>query len=270
MSNHLFLISSTQTASSITTTLAIKKSSSLILREPLKLSAASPPVLTKISFSIPLLPPKVVPSTNMATPTLNDPKHQFPRVGVTAIIERNGKVIVGKRMGSHGSGMLQMPGGHQEKGELHFECAVREIKEETDLDIKAIEYGPITEDIFEKEGRQYTTVHVWCKMIDESQEPKLMEEYKCEGWAWMSAQDLRDSVHRGEAFLPVKHLVEHQGGANKVLEILEERAEAYETAVRLAEQVKLDEQTKLNEQAKLNEQTKLDEQRRGEEADTAQ
>ncbi|KAK1676380.1 NUDIX hydrolase domain-like protein [Colletotrichum godetiae] len=206
----------------------------------------------------------------MATPTSNDPKHQFPRVGVTAIIERNGKVIVGKRMGSHGSGMLQMPGGHQEKGERHFECAVREIKEETDLDIEAIEYGPVTEDIFEEEGRQYTTVHVWCKMIDESQEPKLMEENKCEGWKWMSAQELRDSVRRDEAFLPVKHLVEQQGGANKVLEILEERAEAYETAVRLSEQAKLDEEAKLDVEAKLDGQTKLDEQRREEEADTAQ
>ncbi len=57
-----------------------------------------------------------------------------PRVGVAVfVINEKGHVLVGKRTGSHGAGTLALPGGHLELHESFFDCAAREVLEETGL-----------------------------------------------------------------------------------------------------------------------------------------
>ncbi|KAF9774947.1 hypothetical protein IL306_006988, partial [Fusarium sp. DS 682] len=61
-----------------------------------------------------------------------------PRVGVAALIyNHDGKFLTGKRIGSHGAGTIQFPGGHLEYGESFLACAERETLEETGLKIRA-------------------------------------------------------------------------------------------------------------------------------------
>ena len=50
------------------------------------------------------------------------------------------------RKGSHGSGKLAFPGGHIEMNETWVDCSVREIKEETNLDIINVKYLTATND----------------------------------------------------------------------------------------------------------------------------
>ncbi|KAK1528555.1 uncharacterized protein CCOS01_06389 [Colletotrichum costaricense] len=186
----------------------------------------------------------------MAAPTPEEnPNFVHTRSGVSAIIERNGMVIVGKRLGSHGAGKLQMPGGHIEKNEHPFKCAVRETFEETGLVVKAIKKGPWTSDEFEKEGKHYITTFVWCKMEDETAEPERKEKNKCEGWVWKSAQELRNDINQGKGFKPLENLLAEDDVENGVFEQLEKRAEAHEKSVQLAKKAKLAEQTQVDEQA---------------------
>ena len=61
-----------------------------------------------------------------------------PRVGCGCFLlsrAHPGKVLMGRRKGSHGAGKLAFPGGKLELDELIEECIKREIKEETNLDV---------------------------------------------------------------------------------------------------------------------------------------
>lgn len=74
-----------------------------------------------------------------------------PKVGVGVIVVKNGEILLGKRKGMHGKDSWCFPGGHLEYGESWKECAIREIKEETGIDISNLRFGAVTNDIFRKE-----------------------------------------------------------------------------------------------------------------------
>ncbi|KAI5917304.1 NUDIX hydrolase domain-like protein [Camillea tinctor] len=116
-----------------------------------------------------------------------------PRVGVAAIIRDSaGRLVVGKRIGSHGAGTWQFPGGHLEMGESLFACAERETLEETGLRVQGVKVVATTNDVFDAEAKHYITVFVECVMLDAGAEPTIMEPNKCLAWNWMSWEELRE------------------------------------------------------------------------------
>jgi len=106
-----------------------------------------------------------------------------PKVGVGVILKKDGKVLIGKRRGSHGEGTWAFPGGHLEFGESLENCAVREILEETGLKIKNVRIATFTNDVFKNENKHYATLYVTAEVI--SGQPKIMELEKCEEWRWV-------------------------------------------------------------------------------------
>lgn len=52
------------------------------------------------------------------------------------IINEKGQILLGKRKNIFGDGTYGLPGGKLKQGETFEECAIREIKEETGLDVK--------------------------------------------------------------------------------------------------------------------------------------
>jgi len=120
------------------------------------------------------------------------------RVGVSVIMINNKQeVLVGKRRGSHGAGMLSVPGGHLEFGETYIACCDRELMEEIGVDFGA--YTPIgfSEDFFVKDGvdKHYTTLYF---VVDEVDSDNLkiqnLEPEKCEGWEWVPFAKLPDNM----------------------------------------------------------------------------
>ena len=81
-----------------------------------------------------------------------------PQVGVGVLILRDGKVLLGRRKGSHGAGCWSAPGGHLEFGEAVEDCALREALEETGLALSELRHGPFSNDVFE--GRHYLTAFI--------------------------------------------------------------------------------------------------------------
>jgi ADP-ribose pyrophosphatase YjhB (NUDIX family) len=61
-----------------------------------------------------------------------------PKVVVTTVTADRKRVVLLRRAQDPGRGRWGLPGGHIERGEDPFEAAVRETKEETNLDIEII------------------------------------------------------------------------------------------------------------------------------------
>jgi len=105
-----------------------------------------------------------------------------PRVGVGVIVLRHGLVLLGERIGTHGAGTWALPGGHLEFGETIEQCAVREVCEETGLELHGLTPGPYTSDFFATEHKHYVTLFLLSQLNDG--EPEVREPAKCARWAW--------------------------------------------------------------------------------------
>ncbi|MBQ4797652.1 NUDIX domain-containing protein [Pseudoalteromonas sp. MMG006] len=110
------------------------------------------------------------------------------RVGVAVIIMRENTILLGERIGAHGANTWATPGGHLEFGESIEQCAMREVFEETGLNVSKITKLDYTNDIFTAENKHYITLYV--KADYESGEPVLKEPNKCIQWRWYDINNL--------------------------------------------------------------------------------
>ena len=111
-----------------------------------------------------------------------------PRVGVAVFVKKDGKFLMGKRLGSHGEGTWTVPGGHLEFGESFAETGAREILEETGLVIGDIRFAALTNDHFEKEDKHYATVWLVADWV--SGEPSVNEPDKFVELGWYDFDSL--------------------------------------------------------------------------------
>lgn len=118
---------------------------------------------------------------------MSDTEKPRPRVGVAVVVRKEGKVLLGKRKGSHGSDHWATPGGHLEFGETIEQCACRELLEETGIVALSTQRGPYTSDVMD-DTKHYITLFV---IVDKFEGmPQVMEPHKCETWAWFAPNDL--------------------------------------------------------------------------------
>ncbi len=115
-------------------------------------------------------------------------KPDVPRIGVSAYVVKENKVLLGARKGSHGAMLWATPGGHLEFGESVIECAKRELLEETGLKALSCTLGPWVENVKENGRKHYVTIFVFIDQFEG--EPKLLEPEKCQGWQWFSQNQL--------------------------------------------------------------------------------
>jgi 8-oxo-dGTP diphosphatase len=122
--------------------------------------------------------------------------------GIGVIVKKDGKVLLGKRLNSHGAGTWSFPGGHLEVNETWEECAEREVLEEANIKISNLKFADVTNDIFIEEKKHYITIF----MVSDynSGTLRINEPDKCEEWAWFRWNDLPESL-----FLPIQNLLKH-------------------------------------------------------------
>ncbi len=124
-------------------------------------------------------------------------KEQRPKVGIGIMIVKNGKVLLGKRKGSHGEGEYASPGGHLEYMESFENCAKREIAEECGVNIKNIRFQFLL-NLKKYAPKHY--VHIGLIADWESGEPKTLEPDKSEPWKWYDIEKLPEPIFEACAF----------------------------------------------------------------------
>ncbi len=135
------------------------------------------------------------------------------RVGVAVLIINQGKILLGERIGSHGAHTWATPGGHLEMGESIEACAVREVLEETGLEISAIKQLGYTNDIFDA-TKHYITLYVTATSA--SQDATIMEVDKCTQWQWFDMTELPSPL-----FKPMNNLLSNHDLMSKLHNLIE-------------------------------------------------
>jgi len=115
----------------------------------------------------------------------------FPKVGVGVMIFKDGKVLFGKRKGSHGEGEYAFPGGHLDYMETIEDCAKRETFEETGIEIQNIRFQFLA-NVHKYKPKHY--LHIGVIADYKSGEVQLKEPDKCENWNWYSLDNLSESL----------------------------------------------------------------------------
>ena len=129
------------------------------------------------------------------------------KAGTGLIIRRYGKVLVGRRQGSHGAGCLAFPGGHIDDTDdsLAFQVA-REAMEEVGMVIEMVDIDPGRQDLLttfeilgENGENRYLTSYIVADYISggdeyESDHFTPMEPDKCLGWFFLTLDELIEEL----------------------------------------------------------------------------
>ncbi|KAI9226328.1 MAG: NUDIX hydrolase domain-like protein [Piptocephalis tieghemiana] len=137
-----------------------------------------------------------------------------PKVAVAAFVRRrsDGKILLGQRKKVAGDGYWALAGGHVEFGETLEEATVREVREETGLNVQpptilavktALGYldpnAPTQSETkdsisLERDRRvpHYHFVVVLTEAFCVDNDPQVLnlEPEKCHGWSWVSWEDI--------------------------------------------------------------------------------
>ena len=111
----------------------------------------------------------------------NKENKQRPKVGLAVFIVKDGKVLVGKRKGSHGDGEYALPGGHLEYMESLEDCARRETLEETGIRIKNVRFMCAV-NMTAYPPHHYIALGMCAEW--ESGNPQVLEPDRVHDWNW--------------------------------------------------------------------------------------
>lgn len=117
--------------------------------------------------------------------------------GVMLLVKNeDGRVLMGKRRNAFCAGQFSIPAGHVEVGETFTEAAVRELKEETGIEIKSqdLELFSVSNYVEPDWESQYITYDFLIQVKNDVkvQTPEL---HKCEGWEWHETYKLPEPIH---------------------------------------------------------------------------
>lgn len=117
---------------------------------------------------------------------------QQPKVGTGVWVRKNGKILLGFRTWKHAPNTWAPPGGKLELYEDPSECARRETKEETGLDIQNVKFITMTNDVYREVGQHYVTLHFAADW--RAGEASLCEPEKFSEWRWFGWNELPEPL----------------------------------------------------------------------------
>lgn len=132
----------------------------------------------------------------------------LPRVGVAIFVRNGDEILLGYRRSNLGKDTWGLPGGKLDFGEDLKECAKRELKEETnlDVDVEDIYLKGITNAVFDNETHYITVLY---ETENYYGEVEVMEPEKCGRWEWFDYSKTDDGIRDlpNNLFLPLKNFI---------------------------------------------------------------
>ena len=111
------------------------------------------------------------------------------KVGVGVLVMNGeGKVLLLKRKGSHGSGLWGGTGGHLES---FADCAKRETLEEAGIEINNVRFLCVS-NFQDHAPKHYVDIGLMADLL--SGEPKIMEPDKCDEMGWFDIDSLPEPL----------------------------------------------------------------------------
>ncbi|NUJ97506.1 NUDIX domain-containing protein [Candidatus Gracilibacteria bacterium] len=107
--------------------------------------------------------------------------NNIPIIGTAVFVRNNGKILLGKRKSTHGDGKWCLPGGLLEFGESIEDCAIRETKEEFNVDIKNLKFLGIGNDV--TKDKHYVTIFIFADYLSGDIDISIFDEFY--EWVWV-------------------------------------------------------------------------------------
>ena len=125
-------------------------------------------------------------------------KHVKTGIGVLIEDKDSNKILLGHRVvsakdtgGIYEPDSWRLPGGKQEYEETTIETGIREVKEETNLDVSDLELYFVSDDI--AIDRHYVTIdYITNTFVGNI---KIMEPTKIDEWKWFSIEELPENIY---------------------------------------------------------------------------
>ena len=111
-----------------------------------------------------------------------------PRVGVAVLVIRDGEVLIGQRRAGNGPGTWSVPGGLIDFGESFEECAAREVREETGVELRRSTLITANNDVMPQYDDHSITI--WMYATEWSGEPRNASPEEHATWEWRAWDDL--------------------------------------------------------------------------------
>lgn len=112
-------------------------------------------------------------------------------VGIGVMIIRDGKVLLAKRKSNLGKGEYCWPGGKMEYMESFEECAQREVREETGIEIENVRFLRLM-NLKHFAPKHFVDIELLADW--KSGEAKLLEPDKFESWEWYDLDKLPEPL----------------------------------------------------------------------------
>lgn len=133
-------------------------------------------------------------------------------VTVDAVVIKSGHVLVVRRKGSPGKGLIALPGGFLNQDELIRDGALRELKEETGIKVQASDLKDSICDsaVFDHPGRSLrgrTITHAFCINLGHGDLPAVKGADDAEKAWWMPLSDVHTKDK--EFFEDHYHIINH-------------------------------------------------------------
>ncbi len=112
---------------------------------------------------------------------------KFPKIVVGVLVYNNkGEIFLAKQ--KKWEDKWTIPGGHLDYGEHLQDCAKREVKEETGMDVSNIEFIGIQESVFSKE--YYKEKHmVFVDFCGKAEDNEVVLNDEMQEYQWIDPQD---------------------------------------------------------------------------------